>query len=410
MKKIKDYEEEIYKCSRCGLCQSICPVYKVTLNECSVSKAKFNMLNGIIRGDLSLNKRIKSYMDLCTGCNACKNFCPSDIDAREIFIAVKNEYYSINKKRSFGEKLENSYALFKAALFCAKIGFSLYRLLKIDKLINQLEPILFKTGVLGKRILLLNSLAKGSNWHQEVLQSSKKSKKAIYFNGCFNQFINPETECAVKKILSDSEIELVKKDFECCGVSYLNDGNLSVFKELIRINLSKIDEDFDYILTDCSSCFDVLKSYKDYDDSPLAKDVSGKITSVYDLIKGMDFDALNPIKVTVHKPCHDDYEFIELVKRIKNVEFVESEDYDKCCGFSGKFALKNSEISREISKRKAQHFLKTNADVILTTCPACVLGINQGLIEEGTEMSMSKPVVMNLYKFIADYCKLSRSV
>lgn len=115
MKKIKDYEEEIYKCSRCGLCQSVCPVYKVTLNECSVSKAKFNMLNGIIKGDLSLSKRIKSYMDLCTGCNACKNFCPSDIDAREIFIAVKNEYYSINKKRSFGEKLENSYALFKAA-------------------------------------------------------------------------------------------------------------------------------------------------------------------------------------------------------------------------------------------------------------------------------------------------------
>ena len=89
MKNLKDYEDEIYKCSRCGLCQSVCPVYKATLNECAVSRGKFNILNGIIKGELKLNSTVKKYLDLCTGCNACHDFCPSKIDVKEIFTAAK---------------------------------------------------------------------------------------------------------------------------------------------------------------------------------------------------------------------------------------------------------------------------------------------------------------------------------
>ena len=118
MNNLKDYEEDIYKCSRCGLCQFVCPVFKASVNECAVSRGKFNMLNGVIKGELSLNRKIKSYLDLCTGCNACKDFCPSKINAKEIFIAAKAQYYK-NNKISLKEKIVNSYVLFKTALCCA---------------------------------------------------------------------------------------------------------------------------------------------------------------------------------------------------------------------------------------------------------------------------------------------------
>ena len=77
-------------------------------------------------------------------------------------------------------------------------------------------------------------------------------QKAVYFEGCFNKYINKQTENAVKKILNNANIELIKKDFECCGVSYLNDGNIDAFIKIANINLEKIDCDFDYILTDCA--------------------------------------------------------------------------------------------------------------------------------------------------------------
>lgn len=74
MNNLKDYEEDIYKCSRCGLCQFVCPVFKASVNECAVSRGKFNILNGVIKGELSLNRKIKSYLDLCTGLQCLQGF------------------------------------------------------------------------------------------------------------------------------------------------------------------------------------------------------------------------------------------------------------------------------------------------------------------------------------------------
>lgn len=400
MNNLKDYEEDIYKCSRCGLCQFVCPVFKASVNECAVSRGKFNMLNGVIKGELSLNRKIKSYLDLCTGCNACKDFCPSKINAKEIFIAAKAQYYK-NNKISLKEKIVNSYVLFKTALCCAFIFFSVYRFLRMDKIIKKFEKYILKTGLPGKRLVLLNSLAH-TQYNQRTTPHNKNNmQKAVYFEGCFNKYINKQTENAVKKILNNANIELIKKDFECCGVSYLNDGNIDAFIKIANINLEKIDCDFDYILTDCASCEEVLKTYKDYATLPNDQKVCEKTISVVDLIKKIKFVCNKNLKIAVHKPCHDDYDFIDIVKNIDGITYVEAEDFDKCCGFSGKFALQNSEISRKISKVKAQHYIEKNTDIILTTCPACILGLNQGLAEI---QNSQKPEVMNLFVFLALYC------
>ena len=49
MKDLKDYKEEIHRCSKCGLCQAVCPIYQETGNECSVSRGQFIMLGGVIK-------------------------------------------------------------------------------------------------------------------------------------------------------------------------------------------------------------------------------------------------------------------------------------------------------------------------------------------------------------------------
>lgn len=395
MKNLDDFEEDIYKCSRCGLCQTVCPVYKVTLNECSVSRSKFNMLNGIIKGDLALNKKIMEYMELCLGCNACKEFCPSSIDAREIFTAVKAEY-----KRN-KPTLISPYLIFKILLLFAGAGFSLYRLLRLDKITNQIfrgtDKLLFK------RILLFNTLAKKNLKEKKKISSSKntKTKKALFFKGCFNKYINNDSECAVKKILKNTDIELIEKPFECCGISLLSSGEEKDFLKVAGKNLSLIPEDCDYVLTDCASCSYVLKSYEKY----LPSNITPKVVSILDLIKDKTISVTGKnIKITAHKPCHEDSDFITLIKNIKGTDYIEAENFDKCCGFSGKFALTHQKISREISKRKAQDMIKTGAEFILTNCPACKLGLNQGLIETGN----CEQTVMNVVEFIAQYCRIEQ--
>ena len=74
MKELADYEEILHSCSKCGLCQSVCPLYKLTGNDCTVSRGQFIMLQGIIKGELKAGKTINRYLDLCLKCNACSKF------------------------------------------------------------------------------------------------------------------------------------------------------------------------------------------------------------------------------------------------------------------------------------------------------------------------------------------------
>ncbi len=403
MANLKDYEEDIYKCSRCGLCQSVCPVYKATLNECAVSKGKFNMLNGVLKGELLMTPKIKMYLDLCTGCNACKDFCPSGIDARKIFVAARSEYYK-NHKLGFLNKFLFSYSLFKTALCLLRIFHIFYNIFKFENIFKFFERFILKMGNFGKNFLLLRFLFK-NNYpsRKNVCDCNKYLKTAIYFEGCFNKYINNETEYAVKKILENSGIKLLKKDFECCGISYLSDGNIDEFNKLLLKNLSKFDCDFDFVITDCASCNSVLKSYVDYFDSAIAKKLQTSTISVIELLKNMEFLSEKNFKIAIHKPCHEDFDILSIVSKIKNIEYIHVEDYDKCCGFSGTFALKNPKISKQISKSKVESYIKNGVDIVLTTCPACLLGLEQGFIE--TEISSdSRPVAMNLFVFLAKYC------
>lgn len=403
MKNLHGFEEEIYKCSRCGLCQSVCPVFKATMNECAVSRGKFNILNGVIKGDLKMTDKVKSYLDLCTGCNACKDFCPSGIDAREIFIAAKQDFYSKNEI-SFRNKLINSYELFKFSLLCAGLFGKILKIFKITRLIKLLESVFIKTGYLGKRLVLFNSLFCFSVKNRTKCAHKNALKTAIYFDGCFNKYIDNATKTAVVNILANSGITTVNKKFECCGVSYLHDGDIRGFKKLIQKNLQQLDVEYDYLITDCSSCNYVLKKYNKYDDSENSKILSNKVVSALDLMKNLKFTANKKYTVAVHKPCHDDYDFIDVVKNIEGINFVEVDDFDKCCGFSGKFAIQNQNVSIKISTSKAQQYVDSGVDYIITTCPACLLGLNQGLAEID---SPHKPIPINLFVFLSEYCRQS---
>lgn len=402
MKELEYYKDDIYKCSRCGLCQAVCPVFKASLNECAVSRGKFNILNGIIKRDLNLTKNVKKYLDLCTGCNACKDFCPSKINAKEIFLAAKIQFYKENKIGLF-DKILNSYSFFKFLLICAKYSFFVYRIFCLDKIFKFFIPIISKMGIIGKRLILLNNLITKDSRKILDKKHPHKSKTAFYFKGCFNKYLNSETLVAVKQLLSFTDINLVEKDFECCGVSYYNDGNIHEFKKLIAHNLSNLKGEYDYLITDCASCYEVLRNYKKFSNLNVAKELSSKVVMVTDLIMSFKFNANTSLKVAIHKPCHDNYKILDFVKNIKNINFVDVDGFDTCCGFSGKFALQNEEISKEISKQKTKKYIESGVDIILTTCPACVLGLNQGLIENNSNQNIK---VMNLFVFLANYCDL----
>ena len=387
MKKLEDFKVEINKCSKCGLCQSVCPIYKLTGNDCAVSRGKFVMLDGVLKGDLKLNRNINKYLDLCLKCDKCSNFCPSSIDVCKILETAK---YNYEKNTLWGKFI---------FFFESKYVFG--NLLKLFK--TLINPHHLREG---KQLF-------ASEASNRDVGAGENKLKLLYFKGCVNN-IFPQTDKFLHKLFDNSDVEIIEKDFDCCGLPFLSSGNLERFEEVKKHNLELMNCDFDYILTDCASCESTLKGYfqptrndvglesTTYDLSLRANEKSVAIPSFISLgeliaNQNIKFKFEKPIKVTFHKPCHlenDDF-WLKIIENCENVEYVKMKDYDECCGFSGEFAIKNHKISMQISKQKAQNAINTGADYVITTCPACVLGLKQGML--GIKKS---PKVLSLSDFL----------
>lgn len=431
MKQLTDYKDEIHKCSKCGLCQSVCPVYEHTGNDCSVSRGKFIMLNGIIKGDLKLNKNINKYLDMCLKCNACKNFCPSDIDARKIFLTAKAEYFKKSPEKNFISIFQSKF-VFNFVMNMVKLASNAYRFLKIDKLVKKFYPIFLKMGWIGRKVILANefvSIGERVKSKEErdtrcssllpvpcsLNHNTVKPTRVVYFKGCVNEYINPRSKNAAEIVLDKMGVDVLPINFECCGVPFLSCGNVEQFKKQAVFNLNQIPDDFDYFLTDCASCQNGFVEYKNYiDDENLLKKLEKIISKSINInefvVKNAQcFEFENKTTFTFHKPCHlENVDFVyEFLAKTKNVEYIPMKDFDKCCGFSGEFAIKNPALSEKISAKKAQNARAANADYILTSCPACVLGLTQGAIAEKSEKNGQDFSPLNFIEFLAKADKIS---
>ena len=360
MKTLKDYEKELSKCSKCGQCQIACPVYKLTKNDCTVSRGKFLMLHGVTQGELKLSKNINKYLDMCLKCGKCSDFCPAEIDALEIINCAKHEYM---KNTVLGKFIN---------FFQSRFVFS--------------NVIKLMAGILNPHPTFLPLKKAGEN-----------TLSVMYFKGCVNQ-IFPNTDKYLSKIFEKSDIQIVSPDFDCCGLPFLSEGNLERFEQSAKANIEKLSANYDYLVTDCASCESTLLSYNKYFDCNITAETLLNWGDIIAL-KGLKFEFKKPVKVTFHKPCHlnSDAFFEKIISNCTNVEYVKMTDYDECCGFAGSFALKNRELSKEISKNKAINIQNTDADYVITSCPACILGLKQGL----KQIKDRKTKVVSLLEFLA---------
>ena len=106
---------------------------------------------------------------------------------------------------------------------------------------------------------------------------------------------------------------------------------------------------------------------------------------LYHVLKVKLEDCGGPVKVTWHSSCHAKREFglgdeaKQLLYQLKNVELLELEREDECCGFGGTFSVKHSAISGEMVLDKTSDVLQTGADFLLSTDSGCLMNINGAL-------------------------------
>jgi len=381
MKKLKDYEKELKTCSKCGLCQSVCPIYKETGKETIVSRGKFNLLLGLLKKDLKYTKKMDEMLSMCLNCKACDDFCPSSIKASEIISCAKGEY----KKFCFPFKY-NSF--FKPTMFFLSLIFKIYRFSHFSYFIPTLKNFIKKFGTLGEMFLLFDKISKINVKRNKNIQNKNKTLTVIYFEGCFTKYINPSVKNALLNRLEKNNVKIIQKNFECCGISALYSGKKELYNKLKQKNTKLLEENCDYIVCDCATCLSAIKEYN--------KEFEYKVIDIFEWITTLEKINIKN-NITYHLPCHLRYKKEKISQLLENnfENYKKMNNYDVCCGFSGEFSLKYPQISQNISNKKAQNIQKTNCETVLTSCPGCVIGIQKGLINKNYEKK-----VLNIIEFL----------
>jgi glycolate oxidase iron-sulfur subunit len=347
MKHLKDFKEEIHKCSKCGICQESCPIYKETGNDCSVSRGLFIMLDGVLKNKLNMSKKINSYLDTCLKCDKCKNVCPSNINVVKIITVAKYEYF----KNSWRGKL--------------------YSFIESKFIFDNFLKIISK----------ITNCFISKHTNKEI---KNKKGKIIYFGGCIEKF-RPDIKNYAISIMNHLGYEVIDINFNCCGIPFLTTGNLPRFEEVMNYNINQLKNiDFDYFVTDCASCEHTWREYSEFTENDNLKAILSKIKfkNIYEFIAESDlkFKIKNKKTVTYHKPCHEkSFDYIKAVlDKCENIDYKELENFDKCCGFAGLEHPWTLKTSGNIIIKKLQSIYKSKSDYILTSCVGCSLVIGLG--------------------------------
>lgn len=86
---MKKLDQEVGKCSRCGICQSVCPLYKVTQRESDVARGKLMLLDGLMRSFFDDPDGVRQRLDRCLLCGSCAANCPRGVNVVEIFLNAR---------------------------------------------------------------------------------------------------------------------------------------------------------------------------------------------------------------------------------------------------------------------------------------------------------------------------------
>ena len=83
---LRDIDDALANCMKCGNCQAVCPIYRETRREHSVARGKISLMQAILNGKLPISGAFDSVMAHCLNCKSCAAACPCGVPADELIL------------------------------------------------------------------------------------------------------------------------------------------------------------------------------------------------------------------------------------------------------------------------------------------------------------------------------------
>jgi len=383
-----DFERLSKQCATCGKCNSVCPVYDVVGEESNAARGWFHIVTAT---DYTYEKSAR-IVEACLNCKSCRSVCPAGIDVSEL-ILKKREAHP-NRVAGIAFALQEKRSLFEPMLKLAAWTQPLWDH-RVGRLLIEYLTLPFLKGLAPTaRIpsdMKLPRLAK-RHLRERYAALTESKQQVAYFHGCAANYFDDGVGDAVIEVLKKNGIEVALPPQRCSGTPIQTYGWIDRVRENARFNIASL-ESFETVITGCASCTFMLKDYVSIlppEEGDGAKRLAAKVVHISEFlantlpVKALPSQGKARKKVTYHSSCHLRAAGVskpprDLLRRDPNFEFVEMADADRCAGGAGTFCIKNPKQSAAIFERKRRGIEESGADVVATSCPACMIQLQNGL-------------------------------
>jgi glycolate oxidase iron-sulfur subunit len=416
---MKELDDQLVTCMRCGLCQAVCPLFAETGREADVARGKLALLSGLAQEILRNPQGVQDHLNHCLLCGSCAANCPSGVKVLDIFIkarAILAGYMGLSplKKAVFRGLLSQPDWFNRIMAWGAKFQGIFVK--PVDDLLGS-SCARFMSPLLSDRHF--NPLAPVP-WHRQIPQRNTApgvaNLKVAFFVGCLIDKIFPQVGDAVLQVLDHHGVGVYLPAGQgCCGIPALSSGDTQTFKNLVRLNLKLLDDPAapcDYLVTACATCSSTIKKLWPLMMQDAPQDEQEKVAALASrtldisqfLVDKVGVTAAvlgagdGKIAVTYHDPCHLKKSLgvaaqpRALIQANPQYVLKEMPESDWCCGCGGSFNLQHYETSAAIGKRKKDNIAKSHARVVATGCPACMLQITDMLSQAGMRVAVKHTV------------------
>jgi glycolate oxidase iron-sulfur subunit len=391
--------EDYARCIHCGLCLNACPTYRLWNLEADSPRGRIHQMIHVEQGGVPVTDSFVDHIDKCLDCRACETACPSGVEYGKLV-----EHARARIERDYRRPLLSRIArdvIYRRLLPYPKRIATVARLLRFYQR-SGLQTLARSTRILkllgvDKREGLLPRI--DSHFFYDRLGKtfpapSERRARVAFFAGCVANVTFAELNSATIRVLTANGCDVVVPDGQlCCGALAAHAGVRDVARELARKNLRAfLLNDVDAIVTNAAGCGSTLKEYNhlytpEETEYPQASAFAKKTRDVTEFLATLGLSAplkALPLRVTYQDSCHllHGQKVREaprkLLRAIPGLDLVELPYSELCCGSAGVYNVTQTEAALELLAEKMRYASATNARVIATSNPGCLLQMRAG--------------------------------
>ena len=381
-------------CATCAKCNAVCPVYDVFQSEDMSSRGWFEIVTD--KNYSYLNS--KRVVEACLNCKSCRTACPAGVDVSQLILDRRAEHP--NEMAGVIFRFHAQTARFERFLKLLARYQVIWDRPLIRRLLDRLtKPFLLRlaeTARLSPQLVLprLAHRHLRDRYPELIPQAGHTARSSVaYFHGCAANYFDDGVGDAVIAVLRKHGVEPALPPQRCSGTPIETYGHRALAKEGARVNLASM-AGYDKVVTGCASCTLMLKDYPTLfagePEQEAAQALAKRVTHISEFVSqssvkpAMAGLQAPKCKVAYHSSCHlraagVTKEPRAILAGLPGVEYVEMPDADRCAGGAGTYLVKDFGTSQRIVERKRRAVEQSGAEIVATSCPACMIQLRTGL-------------------------------